>query len=122
MKKLFFLAILFPFTCFAQQAVNIIPQPVQINLLQGNFIIDKNTSLNFNNSNKDLLATANFLNHYINKISGIHLATNKTSTNSIELKLIHTAQIGQEGYLLNVSSKAIIISKNKKIICSEFKK
>ncbi|MBK7735690.1 MAG: family 20 glycosylhydrolase [Chitinophagaceae bacterium] len=115
MKKLFFLAILFPFTCFAQQAVNIIPQPVQINLLQGNFIIDKNTSLNFNNSNKDLLATANFLTHYINKISGIHLVTNKTSTNSIELKLIHTAQIGQEGYLLNVSSKAIIISANTKI-------
>lgn len=98
----------------AQHKVNIIPQPVSLQLTKDSFIIDAKTSLKFNSSSRDLKAAADFFVDYIKNISGMELAQNKTATKTIELKIASTAEIGDEGYLLNVTTSSILITANRK--------
>lgn len=63
-KHIFLFALLCPLFLIAQQAVNIIPQPVSIKINNGNFIIDENTAVKFNTQNKDLQAAARFFSEY----------------------------------------------------------
>ena len=62
-----------PFIVNGQQAVNIIPQPVTMSLQQGEFTIDKSTSINFDSKQKDLASASKFLNSFIKTISGNEL-------------------------------------------------
>ncbi len=98
----------------AQQPVNIIPQPVSLQLNKGSFVIDTKTSLKFNASNRDLKAAADFFGEYIKNISGVAVAQNKMAAKTIELKIAKTAEIGDEGYLLNVTASSIEIIANSK--------
>ncbi len=97
-----------------QQEVNIIPQPVRLSIEDGNFIIDVNTSINFNEKEKDLQYAANFLNGFIKKISGYSLPFNVKRNKSISLEIKKAEKIGDEGYLLNVSLTSIKIIANTK--------
>ena len=112
MKKFLSLFFIFPLFCIAQQEVNIIPQPAQLKLLKGYFEIDPATSVHYNTVNQDLTAAASFLTKQILNLSGIPMPQNKKTGKSIQLKMISSAQIGQEGYLLNVTPKSITISAN----------
>ncbi len=115
MKRVFLSMLsLLPLVIFAQQTINIIPQPVSIQQSEGNFIIDDNTSLQFNSSNKELQAAANFFTSSIQHISVIDLPSNIHKNKTIEIKIFKTAEIGDEGYLLNVSPSSIIITANTK--------
>lgn len=98
----------------AQQSAIIIPQPVSIQLYNGSFIIDTKTSLKFNAQNKDLKAAADFFGEYMGNVSGITIAQNKSATKYIELKIAKEAEIGDEGYLLNVTTSSIVITANSK--------
>lgn len=112
-KGLLFLACIVPILTKAQQA-NIIPQPVSIKIQDGGFIIDKNTGLKIKASNKELQAAAVFFNSCINHISGISLPVNISKSKTVEFKIAPTAEIGDEGYLLNVSPSSIVITANSK--------
>ncbi len=103
-----------PFFVNAQQAVNIIPQPVSMSLQQGQFIIDNNTSINFNSKQKDLASASKFLNSFIKTISGNELSVNAKKNKSIVLEIKKTDKIGDEGYLLNVSPTRVSITANTK--------
>ena len=72
MKQIFTLLIL---SCLfiiakAQTKVNIIPQPVSLQEMEGYFILDDNTTIRCSNSNKELMAAANYFAAYVKNISG----------------------------------------------------
>ncbi|HET7118284.1 MAG TPA: family 20 glycosylhydrolase [Hanamia sp.] len=114
-KKLFFiLFVLVPFLGIGQQTVSIIPQPVSLSVQKGNFIIDRNTSINFYTKENDLRHAANFLNAFIKNVSGDVLPINTKKSKSIILEIKKTATIGDEGYLLDVTPSNIKIIANTK--------
>lgn len=103
-----------PLLVIGQQTVNIIPQPVSIEIKQGHFIIDDHTSIRFNSGSKELKAAADYFSSYIKNISGKTLPENVAKQKTIELKIVNTEGIGNEGYLLNVTPASIIITANTK--------
>lgn len=112
MKKIILTLLLVPCLLLAQQKVSIIPQPVSLQLDKGNFTIDANTSIRYKRANKSLKVTANFLAAGIKKISGINLSQNKAKPKKIEFIISPTNEIGEEGYLLNVTPDAVKITAN----------
>src|SRR5687768_3500040 len=110
-KHIFILSFFCPFLFLAQQT-SIIPQPVSLVMQQCNFVIDNNTTIKYNSSDKSLKAAADFFSDYLKNISPFVLPHNKKTAKAIELKIAKTAEIGDEGYLLNVSPSSIIITAN----------
>ncbi|MEP7231332.1 MAG: family 20 glycosylhydrolase [Ginsengibacter sp.] len=113
-KSFLFLIMLCPCFLFAQQSVSIIPQPVSLQMKQGSFVIDNGTAIKFNTANKDLKSAANFFSAAIKNISGKTLLLNAAVQKNIGFKIAKTNDIGDEGYLLNVTPTAITIVANTK--------
>lgn len=111
MKKLLLLLLLIaPLLVLSQ--INIIPQPVHLEAGQGNFIIDRQTSVS-TGKYKTLHPAAHFLINHIREISGIEVPMHKKAgSHSIELSLATIKDIGEEGYLLTVSPTRISIQAN----------
>ncbi|MGZ3888214.1 MAG: glycoside hydrolase family 20 protein [Flavisolibacter sp.] len=107
------LPVFVPLVSLAQQ-VNIIPQPVSLQLKEGSFIIDNNTTLKINPTSPDLRAAAAFFNAYFKSITGRNLPVNTIKKKSMEFRLSRIAEIGEEGYLLNVSPTTVLIRANTK--------
>ncbi|MGZ3915938.1 MAG: glycoside hydrolase family 20 protein [Flavisolibacter sp.] len=107
------LPVFVPLVSLAQQ-VNIIPQPVSLQLKEGSFIIDNNTTLKINPASPDLRAAAVFFNAYFKSITGRNLPVNTIKKKSMEFRLSRIAEIGEEGYLLNVSPTTVLIRANTK--------
>lgn len=111
--NLLLFALVFPFVLNAQKTVDIIPLPLELEIKQGNFIIDKKTSLSFDKNNKELKAVADLFSQQINALSGIKLQ----QSNSLEGKVISfTIQslqdLGKEGYVLDVKKDKITVKAN----------
>lgn len=114
MKKIIvFLLSAVPALIFAQQ-VSIIPQPVSLHLSNGQFLIDRNTTVKAPVGNKDLKAAASFFSSYIKKLSGFALPLNAAKAKAVELRIAKTEGIGEEGYLLRVTPTSISITANTK--------
>ena len=115
MKKLTFLITsAFLIQTLDAQQLNIIPQPVSVALKEGTFVVDNYTSLKFNNSDKNLKAAVVYFSSCINHISGIVLPENTRTKKSIEFRFAKTNEIGDEGYLLNVTPTSVVITANTK--------
>lgn len=114
MKKILLVLFMAPILLFAQQSVNIIPQPVEIKILPGNFLIDVNTAIQYSSAQKDLKQAAEFLIMAVKNISGNILRVNAATKKNIKLKIEKIADIGDEGYQLNVSPATISIKANTK--------
>lgn len=115
MIKGFFLAFAFFSSAILNaQEVSLIPQPASIKTSSGSFVIDKNTELTFNSVDKQLKAAANYFSSYIDHISGLRLPQNVKRQKSIAFKIAKTNEIGDEGYLLNVTPSSITITANTK--------
>jgi hexosaminidase len=106
-KPVFGLLLLASIMMQGQEQVGIIPKPVELKMGVGNFIIDTNTAIKYNPAQKDLKSTANFFVSYIKNISGVVLATNKSSKK--EIQFILDKDIPEEGYKLDVTPNAIVI-------------
>jgi hexosaminidase len=91
----------------AQQLPPIIPKPVEIKMLQGNFTIDGTTGIYYKTTHPELKATADFFASYIKNISRFSLAINKPTKKKIQF--IIEKGIPEEGYLLDVSTATIVI-------------
>ncbi|NTS43305.1 family 20 glycosylhydrolase [Flavisolibacter sp. BT320] len=113
--RTYFAAILFLLTvaCFGQEPA-IIPKPVQMENGEGHFTIDKETALHFQQGNKDLQAAAAYLTAAVQAVSGIKLSQKAKAGKRISLRLAKTADIGTEGYLLQVAPTAITLTANTK--------
>ncbi|MBX2934471.1 MAG: family 20 glycosylhydrolase [Ferruginibacter sp.] len=112
-KWILVLLISVPMMLSAQNPV-IIPQPVSLQLTAGNFVIDGQTSVNFNKDDAALQQAALFFRTAIYDISGIKLPFHAGIKKIIELKFISDASLGDEGYLLHITPAGIQISANKK--------
>ncbi len=113
MKKQFFLlAFCCPLFIFAQPTVSIIPRPVDLQISDGHFTIDKNTSLQFDLAQKELGVAAGFFTAYIKNISGYSLPLQSKSGKKIVLEIKKNAVLGEEGYQLRVTSSSVIIRAN----------
>lgn len=110
----FLLIGLFCNVLLAQTNVNIIPKPVRTVMGEGFFNINGETTIRLENAKKELKPAADFLSNYVKEISGYQLKTNGKKTNAITLYLVTNNEIGEEGYLLKVTSNEIKISANTK--------
>jgi hexosaminidase len=102
------------FSAKAQTKVNIIPQPVSLQEMEGYFLLDDNTAIHCSNSNKELMAAANFFAAYVKNISGYGLPVNVAKKQSVRLVIAKMSELGEEGYQLDVSHNAIVITANTK--------
>lgn len=112
-KKFFYLLLSFLgfYTpAFCQTAI--IPQPVDIKLNDGEFIIDEHTSLIYPPGNRELEALSNYFSAYIRNISPYTLQGNKKSRKQIHFKLSKQDNLEEEGYRLFVSESDVQISAN----------
>lgn len=114
LKKFLLVCITVPSFIFAQQAVNIIPRPVSLELQAGSFSIDARTTVSYNSVQKDMQAAAGFLINCIKKISGYQLPANRAGYKAIRLLLTDTEGVGDEGYILTVNGSEINIRANTK--------
>jgi hexosaminidase len=100
-------------TGFTQEKkVSIIPQPVSLRLLEGDFVINKETSIRLDGDKKVLKPAAAFLQSYVRGISDYDLQLKKSNLNTITLKIINNPVIGAEGYNLTVNKEGIQIAAN----------
>lgn len=98
-------------TIAAQAQSPIIPQPVQIQLHKGSFVIDKNTSLQVAD-NKGLAALAAYFTNQISRISGDTLPLQQKRAKTIQLSISEIDGIGTEGYKLSVTPYSIQVKAN----------
>ncbi len=93
----------------AQQQSLIIPQPVEVKMNEGFFLIDNKTSVNFKAEQTALKPAVDFFVSTIRHISGTALLVNKPAGKKIELILDKNISIKEEGYQLMVNKSTVII-------------
>lgn len=94
------------------QEVSIIPQPVKLELHEGHFTIDRNTSLQYDVKQAGLKNAASFFSKFVRNVSGINLPVNGKHSKKIQLIIKNIPEVGNEGYHLLVSPKTIQIEAN----------
>lgn len=112
--RIFVCSVLAPILLFAQQQVNIIPQPVNLRVSTGVFNFDSNLSINYSVADNGLKAAAVFFNSYVKAVCGFSLQVNIAKSKSIRLSLQKITGIGEEGYQLDVTPTGIAIKANTK--------
>ena len=94
------------YNCAAEDKLNLIPQPQEVNFKTGKFSFDKNSVIiapkNFNSS---------FLQEKLNGVTGLNLKliANRPAKNYISIEKLSNLDIEKEGYLLNVTPQFISI-------------
>lgn len=99
--------------------IYLIPQPVKLEKLEGNFEINKKTEINLISQNEQILFVADFFNSIFSDASGFNLKINKLSKvtntqNRITLEITNEV-IQKEGYLLSVTKKGIHLKANEAV-------
>ena len=100
-------------TAQAQSPINLIPQPVSVQPQSGVFTLNKATTIQYNQAEGK--AVADMLSQQLNRPTGFGLVAKPGNSGKIQLNLTSTpdAQLGQEGYRLDASSKGVIITANR---------
>ncbi|WP_462317650.1 glycoside hydrolase family 20 protein [Marinilabilia sp.] len=116
MYKLFLISalLLASLLSWAQNAVEIIPVPVEMQVTDESFVIDESTAIQYNRDDVELARLAAFLTLQIEDISGLELPHNLKRSKNIRFTLIQDKQLGEEGYRLDVNSKAINLQANNR--------
>ena len=89
---------------FAQNEIALIPKPQSLELKNGTFKIDKNTTIYFE---PEFEIAGNFLNDFLQKGAGFSLK--KTSEKEANIVFVKDASQPSEGYFLDVSDSKIVI-------------
>jgi len=115
MKKLIFLLLLFSLaTVYGQKpAIQLIPQPVEIQQSEGVFVLTKTSTIGFDSQESRKIAE--MLSQKLNRATGFSFKPQQDKAGSIQFNLNKAplAQIGKEGYTLVSSSKGVVITANK---------
>lgn len=96
----------------AQQPISIIPEPVNMELTSGSFLIDGSTTVAYSSANTDLKRIANQFSNAVKDISGLSLALNSKDGKKISLNIKELEGLGEEGYELIVTPLSITINAN----------
>lgn len=103
------------FSVFGQKnsTIAIIPEPVTIIEKQGTFILPQKVTIS-HPVDAEVDATVNFLKNKISDATGsvVSIKSSGKSTISLQLNKTKNTTLGNEGYILNVTSKNIIINAN----------
>lgn len=116
MKKLFFSILFFVAICpaFTQQKINIIPQPAEVKLGTGEFVVTPSTSIVVTGTDPEVKRIAEMLNQELKRAAGFELKiVSSPSKNSIHFKLVPEVGLGKEGYRLKVGYEDVEISANQ---------
>jgi len=101
------------FVAAAQQQPSIIPQPAQLEWRQGRFLLNNETKLVFpEGREKDVPALAVLVRHLRTSISLDLVRVGETaipSSNYIRMRLLELPMLGNEGYMLDITSRHIEI-------------
>lgn len=116
MKKIFLFVLLASLSAglFAQPApVHLIPQPVQIELLKGSFILSKSAVIAFEGAEAQPIGA--MLAKRLQTPTGFALPVQAGKTGIIQLSLnaATDSRLGDEGYTLEVNPKRILLTANK---------
>lgn len=97
----------------AQNSVKLIPQPMEVKQTSGTFTLTSGTSIVFNKAEGNFAATNLVLK--LNQSTGFNLKARQGNSGNILLKINETpdAQLGKEGYTLEVSPKGVVIAANQ---------
>jgi hexosaminidase len=98
---------------FSQQ-VAIIPLPSKLQINVGEFILNCDCSLQFDDKNKEMMRIADFLNDFLKKSYGFQLKNNSKGK-SVQFKLAKLLALGGEGYQLKVDKNGVVISANSPV-------
>ena len=114
MKKLVLLLLFFSLaTVYGQKpAIQLIPQPVEMQQSDGSFILTKTSTIGFDS--QDSRKVAEMFAQKLNLSTGFSLKPQQDKAASVQFNLnkAPVAQIGKEGYTLVSTSKGVIISAN----------
>lgn len=97
------------FSVFSRE-VAVIPKPSQVENGKGTFLLNEKTTLVFDENNPDLSRIAGFLNEHLKGYYGFQLRTEKRDGTGIQLVITDTVSLGNEGYLMEVGEKKILIA------------
>jgi len=115
MKNIILFLFLFGLTKIYGQdsAINLIPQPVEIQQSAGNFVLTRTSTISFDNING--LKTADLLVQKLNTSTGFSIKAQPNKSGSIQLNLnaVPVIQIGKEGYTLVSSPEGVVIAANE---------
>ncbi len=115
MKSLFMLLILITgVNVFAQKnTVKLLPQPVDLQILSGEYTLTAGTTVSYNKS--EARDVAQMLVQKINLPTGYELTAKQSQGGSIQLNLLANPdpKLGKEGYTLASSSKGVVIAANE---------
>jgi hexosaminidase len=107
-ESLILLILLTAMTISAQK-VSIIPQPKEMVVKEGNFVLDKSCMLQFNASNDEVVRIATFFNDYLENMYDFR-AESESQGKTIQFKLIKQLNLGKEGYLLKADKDKVVIT------------
>ncbi len=108
---LFFSAIIF--VNAQQKTTNLIPQPVEVQLNSGFYILSKTSKVSYNKpESRDI---AEMLLRKLNTATGFGLTANQGNRGAIQMNLNSTPdpELGKEGYKLVSTKKGVVISANQ---------
>ena len=114
MKKILTILLLFgAIEANSQNTVKLIPQPVEVKQSSGSFTLTRGSAISFNKP--DAKFAASNLADKLNKSTGFNFKASQGTSGSIQLKLNETenAELGKEGYTLEVTTKGAVISANQ---------
>eukprot|EP01029_Cantina_marsupialis_P004633 TRINITY_DN1478_c0_g2_i1.p1 TRINITY_DN1478_c0_g2~~TRINITY_DN1478_c0_g2_i1.p1 ORF type:complete len:551 (-),score=56.98 TRINITY_DN1478_c0_g2_i1:516-2168(-) len=108
-KKLLLLLMCFSVTATIAQKVSVIPQPLQVEKLDGAFLMSPKTNIISDEAN---LGNANYLQDALQPILNSKLNISSKGKKGIVLKIDNglLKELGMEGYMLDIDSKAVRIS------------
>src|SRR6478609_9901043 len=111
--RILFVGLLFTVFLQAQESVNIIPQPLSLTIKKGSFVIDGKTTIASSTSDKEAQKVALFFENYVNKVSKVKIKnTAVKGSKKISFLIEKNNELGEEGYIINVSSEAVIVKAN----------
>jgi len=114
MKKLVLLLLFFSLaTVYGQNpAIQLIPQPVEIQQSDGSFLLTKTATIGFDNQQSSKIAE--MLSQKLNLSTGFSIKAQQGNAGSIQLNLnkVPVALIGKEGYTLVSSTNGVVITAN----------
>lgn len=111
-KTILFFVIMFFVSQTRAQEISIIPKPAEVSFSKGIFQLNKSCALQFDTTNGEVSKIASFFNEYLENVYGFRVEEHSKGK-PIHFKIISQLNLGDEGYLLKVEPKAIVITASK---------
>jgi hexosaminidase len=118
--------LIFPFFLSCEKEIptdltqsTIIPKPVSVSATGSSFKINETTGIYVQSNSEEVNQAASFLGEFLTKSTGVNLevkqATEGAPEGSIVFDIVNDPELGDEGYVLDISKKQLKITANKPV-------